>query len=175
MKPASELHVRRLNAGDAESFSALRREVTADNPVPMGLTLEEELARPIQGFRDQLSYPEPNAAFGAFLDGKLVGSAAVAWPSKLASSRHKVTMWGVFVAPECRRLGIGKALVSTAVAHAFSNGVRRVNLQVFVPNAAAVQLYLSMGFAECGREPEAVCLHGAFHDGVYMSLGRHEA
>lgn len=95
----------------SSSFECTRSGMPARAPQ---IRLEEELARPIQGFRDQLSYPDPNAAFGAFLDGKLVGSAAVAWPSKLASSRHKVNMWGVFVAPSCRRLGIGKALVSTA-------------------------------------------------------------
>lgn len=167
--------IRTLNADDAEAFSALSHEVAADNPIPMGFTLEEELARPIQGFRDNLSYPEPNAAFGAFLEGKLVGCAAVAWPSKLASSRHKALLWGVLVAPSCRRLGIGRAVVLAALEHAFANGVRRVNLQVFVPNPEAVQLYLSMGFTEYGREPEAFCLHGAYHDGVYMSLVRHGA
>jgi hypothetical protein len=50
----------------------------------MGLTLEEELARPLQGFRDQLSYPEPNAAFGAFVGSELVcgrrGEHAEIWP-----------------------------------------------------------------------------------------------
>ena len=48
--------------------------------------------------------------------------------------------------------------------------VRRVNLQVFVPNAEAVSLYQSMGFIEYGREPEAVCLNGVYFDGVHMSL-----
>jgi hypothetical protein len=31
--------IRRLAASEAEAFAAPRREVTADNPVPMGLTL----------------------------------------------------------------------------------------------------------------------------------------
>lgn len=141
----AELQIRRLTATDAEAFSALRRKVTQSNPVPMGLSLEEELARPIQGFRDQLSYPEPNAAFGAFVKEELVGSAAVAWPSKLPSSRHKTNLWGVFVAPANRGVGIGRRLVAEAVRHAFENGVRRVNLQVFVPNPEAVQLYLTNG------------------------------
>jgi len=61
------VEMRQLGGADAEAFSALRRLVTADNPVPMGLTLEEELNRPVQGFRDQLSAPAPNAAFGAFI------------------------------------------------------------------------------------------------------------
>jgi ribosomal protein S18 acetylase RimI-like enzyme len=162
--------VRQLEAADAEAFSALRREVTAENPVPMGLTLEEELTRPIDGFRAQLSFPEPNAAFGAFVDGELVGTAAVAWPSKFASSGHRVNLWGTFVSPRFRRRGLGRKLVEHAIAHAKSNGVRRVNLTVYVPNDPAVCLYESLGFAYCGVEPEAVSLNGAFYDGQQMSL-----
>jgi len=172
---SNPVHIRRLNEADAERFAALRREVTADNPVPMGLSLEEELGRPIEGFRAQLSYPEPNAAFGAFLENELVGSAAVAWPSKFPSSRHKVNLWGVFVAPRARGRGTGRALVQSAVAHAFGNGVRRVNLLVYVPNEPAVNLYRSLGFEPCGTEPEAICLSGSYYDGVHMSLANNDA
>lgn len=167
-----ELEIRQLRGLDAEAFQQLRREVTAANPGPMGLTLEEESARKIDGFREQLSYPAPNAAFGAFLAGRLIASAAVAWPSKLASSRHKTNLWGVFVSTAHRRKGIGRALVNRAIEHAFEFGARRVNLQVFVPNEEAVSLYRSFGFVECGFEPESVCLGNVYHDGVYMSLLR---
>ncbi len=165
--PAYE--IRQLAAADAQAFSALRREVTAKNPVPMGLTLEEELTRPLQGFRDQLSYPEPNAAFGAFVAAELVGSAAVAWPSKFPSSRHKATLWGVFVSPRYRGHGIGRALVESVVAHADANGVRRVNLTVYVPNEPAVKLYESLGFEHCGIEPEAIRIGETYYDGIQMS------
>jgi GNAT superfamily N-acetyltransferase len=166
----SPIQLRALAAADAEAFSALRRVVTADNPVPMGLTMDEELTRPLQGFRDQLSYPAPNVAFGAFVGDTLVGCAALAWPSKFASSRHKTTLWGTFVAPDHRRQGIARALVQRAIAHAREHGVRRINLLVYLPNAEAVGLYESLGFVACGREPEAICLDGDFHDGRHMSL-----
>jgi ribosomal protein S18 acetylase RimI-like enzyme len=162
--------IRQLVASDAEAFSVLRREVTADNPVPMGLTLEEELTRPMEGFREQLSFPEPNAAFGAFVGSELVGSAAIAWTSKFASSRHKVTLWGTFVSPRYRRRGFARALVVKAIAHAKENRVRRINLTVFVPNEPAVQLYRSLGFVVCGAEPEAVRIGETFYDGQFMSL-----
>ena len=162
--------IRRLAATDAEAFSALRREVTADNPVPMGLTLEEELTRPMEGFREQLSFPEPNAAFGTFVGSELVGSAAIAWTSKFASSRHKVTLWGTFVSPRYRRRGFARALVVKAIAHARANGVRRINLTVFVPNEPAVRLYRSLGFVVCGAELEAVRIGETFYDGQFMSL-----
>lgn len=164
-----EFELRQLGADDAQAFSLLRREVTADNPVPMGLTLEEELARPLQGFRDQLSYPPPNAAFGAFVGSELVGSAAVAWPSKLPSSRHKTTLWGVFVSPRYRQQGIGRAVIEKAIAHAESIGVLRINLTVYVPNPAAVSLYESLAFEHCGMEPQAIHMEGTYFDGYHMS------
>lgn len=170
MSDTTDFEARQLASADAEAFSALRRMVTADNPVAMGLTMEEELSRPIEGFRTQLSFPEPNAAFGAFVEGELVGSAAVAWPSKFPSSRHKVDLWGVFVLPRLRGGGIGRALVETAVAHAHAHGALRVNLTVYLPNAPAVKLYESLGFVRCGTEPEAICIAGAYYDGLRMSL-----
>jgi RimJ/RimL family protein N-acetyltransferase len=164
--------VRRLGAEDAEAFCRLRREVTADNPVPMGLSLEEELSRPIEGFRSQLSSPLPNAVFGAFVEGDLAATAAVSRVSHFASSSHKMVMWGVFTSPRHRRRGLGRFLVQHALQHAFNSGARRINLVVYVPNEAALNLYRSLGFIQYGIEREAVYLDGKFADGVHMSLRR---
>lgn len=164
--------IRRLRAEDAEVFSQLRREVTAENPVPMGLSLEEELSRPIEGFRSQLSLPPPNAVFGAFVLGELVATAAVSRVGHFASSSHKMVLWGVFTSPRFRRRGLSRLLVEHAIRHAFRSGARRINLLVYVPNDAAVNLYLSLGFVQYGVEVEAVYLNGQFVDGVHMSLRR---
>ncbi len=93
----------------------------------------------------------------------------------LPSSRHKVNLWGVFVSPRFRGQGIGRALVERAVAHAGANGVRRVNLTVFVPNAAAVRLYESLGFQHFGIEPQAIRIGDTYYDGYLMSRGRDPA
>jgi ribosomal protein S18 acetylase RimI-like enzyme len=162
--------IRRLNPDNAEAFSALRREVLVDYPVPMGLSLEEELARPMQGFRDQLGYPDPNRAFGAFVGTELVASGAMAWPSKLASSRHKANLWGVFTSPRYRRLGISHALLEELVRHGRANALRRINLTVYVPNEAATSLYASLGFVQTGIEPDAIRLDGNYYDGQTWSL-----
>ena len=169
---AAGYQTRQLDAADAEALSRLRREVTAHDPAGMGLTLEEEMTRPIQKFRDQLSFPAPNAVFGAFVHGELIGTAAVAWPSRLPSSRHKVNLWSVFVSPRFRGHGIARALVERAVDHARANGVQRVNLTVFVPNAAAVRLYESLGFQHFGTEPQAVRIGDTYYDGYLMSRSR---
>ena len=172
MPRQSDLQFRRLDAEDAVAFAALRREVAAYDPVPMGITLEEELTRPLQGFREQLSFPQPNAAFGVFGGDQLLGSAAIAWANRFPSWHHKATLWGVFVAPAHRGGGVGRAIVMQALDHAFAHGVQRVNLQMFLPNPTALSLYHSLGFVSYGCEPQAVCLAGEYHDSLYMSLHR---
>jgi len=163
--------IRQLDAADAESFSRLRRELTHDNPIPMGLTMDEELSRPIEGFRAQLSSPAPNAVFGAFESDELVGTAAVSLYNNFPSSRHKALLWGVFVSPRWRRRQLGRSLVARALSHARDAGIVRVNLTVYVPNQAAIALYASFGFETSGVEKESICLAGNYHDGVQMSLG----
>ncbi len=166
--PAME--IRRLSADDAVAFSALRREVTRDNPVPMGLSLEEELTRTLDGFRAQLSSPLPNSVFGCFVGGELAATAAVSRAGQFPSSHHKLLMWGVFTSPRHRRQGLSRIVVETALQHAFDSGARRVNLQVYVPNESAIALYQSIGFTEYGTEPDAVRLGGKYHDGIHMTL-----
>ena len=165
---AQPVEVRRLGADDAAAFSALRREVTRADPVPMGLTFEEELTRTLEGFRAQLSAPLPNAVFGCFVLGELAATAAVSRAGQFPSSHHKMVMWGVFTSPRHRRRGLGRQVVETALQHAFDNGVHRVNL----PNESAIVLYKSIGFVEYGVESEAVCLDGQYRDGVHMTLAK---
>jgi len=173
-QPTTSIAIRRLGASDALAFSDLRREVTQENPVPMGLSFEEELTRTLDGFKAQLSAPLPNAVFGSFVEGELAATAAVSRVGQFASSHHKMVMWGVFTSPRYRRRGLSRMVVVTALRHAFDNGARRVNLQVYVPNEPALALYRTLGFVDCGAEPEAVCLNGSCYDGIYMTLANDE-
>lgn len=49
--------IRALTEADAEAFAQLRRAVTAVDPVGIGLSMDEELSRTIEGFRAQLGAP----------------------------------------------------------------------------------------------------------------------
>ena len=56
----------------------------------------------------------------------------------------------IAVAPEYRRQGIGRAVVRAMLAEAESKGISSVFLEVRVSNEAAISLYRSEGFLECG-------------------------
>ena len=167
----TDVNYRTLTSADAPAFSALRRAVVADFPLGMGLTLQEELARPLSGFEEQLSAAPPNAVFGAFVGGELVATSGISWPSTNPSGAHKSVLWGVFTEPRFRRRSLSRYLVTGVIEHAFSHGARRIYLGVFVPNPAAVRLYESLGFVTTGREPEVVRLGDTYYDILHMSLG----
>ncbi|WP_371262521.1 GNAT family N-acetyltransferase [Pseudomonas sp. NBRC 111119] len=56
-------------------------------------------------------------------------------------------MW---IAPEARGLGIGRALLESAVAWAENRGTFRVRLDVTIADSPAIQLYKTSGFEPVG-------------------------
>lgn len=60
-----------------------------------------------------------------------------------------ISMW---VAPEARRGGVGRALVETVVSEA---GRRPLRLRVMADNAAAIAFYEGCGFALTGAPPDS--------------------
>lgn len=70
----------------------------------------------------------------------LVGVARLAIASKWA------VLTDLVVRPDLRGRGAGRAIVRAAAAHAQSQGIRRLALQVATENTAALQLYRSLGF-----------------------------
>jgi [ribosomal protein S18]-alanine N-acetyltransferase len=57
----------------------------------------------------------------------------------------------VAVVPECRRRGIGKALLEEAMRELYREGAHRIHLEVEDGNIAAIALYNGMEFRESGR------------------------
>lgn len=58
------------------------------------------------------------------------------------------------VAPDCRKKGIGRALMTALIAQLRSRGVTALFLEVRVGNLPAQRLYQSLGFVEVGRRPK---------------------
>jgi ribosomal protein S18 acetylase RimI-like enzyme len=80
-------------------------------------------------------------------------------------------IWGMFVAPGHRGLGIGRALVVAAIEHGRSlAGVRKLQLSVITTQPAARALYRSLGFRSFGIDPEALYVDGKYLDEEYMNL-----
>ena len=81
----------------------------------------------------------------------------------------EVHILNLAVHPDRRQMGIGRALVETVVREADAHGARIVTLEVRRENAAAIALYRTLGFSECGVRRN---YYGRGHDALIMSRAR---
>ena len=103
------------------------------------------------------STPSPwsEAAFTSFLTDPLAfllveGDAAFLLGRAVAGEAELLTL---AVAPESRRLGLGRKLLARFLYQARLRGAASAFLEVAEDNAAARALYAAQGFAELGRRP----------------------
>lgn len=82
----------------------------------------------------------------------------------------EVELLTIATAPEARRQGIGRRLLAAFEAEAYRRGAQLAHLEVAADNTAALELYLSAGWAESGRRAGYyVRLGGAAADAVLLN------
>jgi RimJ/RimL family protein N-acetyltransferase len=164
------MHIRRLTPADASAFQELRLSALKESPTAFGSSYEEERDF-TQAFIEQRLAPRPDrGTFGAFEETELVGIIALGRETH-RKLEHKALIWAMYVVPQWRRKGIGRALLLSALELARSvSGIRQVNLCVNASNSQAIDLYKSVGFEVFGRERGAMLVDGELHDEVHMCL-----
>src|SRR5262245_19499235 len=98
------------------------------------------------------------AQFLALDEGAVVGWVAVI-PLPFEGVRH-VGRLGMGLLPDYRGQGLVRRLLREVLNEAFAKGLRRVELEVFFSNVAAVRLYEREGFQHEGRKRRGRVLDG---------------
>ena len=78
-------------------------------------------------------------------------------------------LWGLFVQPDARGIGLGTSLVAQVLEYA-SQAVEEVRLTVATANNPARRLYERLGFERYGLEPRALKIGADYHDEALMTL-----
>lgn len=166
---AHDLQIRRLSSADAAAFQRVRLRGLAESPAAFASSHAEEAGTAQEVVAQRLAPRDDSAVFGAFDGGQLIGLIGIRRES-MAKLRHKAALWGMYVAPEARRTGAGRALVAQALAFARDElGVRQVNLGVNSANHAAIALYRAAGFEIYGTERASLMIDGQAVDEHHMA------
>jgi RimJ/RimL family protein N-acetyltransferase len=107
--------------------------------------------------------------YGGFLEGDRLAGLAGLRVESAAKLAHIGFLWGMFVAPEAPRRGLGKALTRRIIDGA-EGVVEQIHLSVVSSNQAAIQLYAATGFKQYGLERRALKVDGRYHDEILMAL-----
>ncbi len=107
---------------------------------------------------------------GCYVEGELVGMIGFA-RDKREKQRHRGLIWGMHVASEMQRRGLGRALLMELVDRARAiPGLERVRLAVMTRNVQARTLYLAVGFEVYGVDRRAMYVNGQYLDEELMVL-----
>ncbi len=137
------IEVRRVRPEEWEPLRDLRLRALVDAPYAFARTWEEDQRRPEEHWRSAAESP----IFVAIRDGQWVGMAGC----YLEPTDPTVVVWGMWVAPEARRAGLGRRLLEAAIDWARSERMTGVRLSVAENNGAAFELYRSAGFTPTGK------------------------
>lgn len=106
--------------------------------------------------------------FVAELDGMVVGELVI-FTEQAIRLRHAVS-FGIAVDGHFSGRGIGKQLILFCQEYAFQwLAARRIELEVFADNAAAIKLYQSSGFEKEGHKRQAALKKGQYQDVILMA------
>lgn len=165
------MHVARLKASDATQYRKLMLQAYELAADAFTSTAAERAVEPESFWLRRVADPSGlSAALGAFEGQELVGTVALEFSAK-PKTKHKALVIGMYVSPNARGTGAGRALLEAAISYARAReGTLQLTLTVTEGNAPAVSLYTSSGFQPFGVEPMAVHTPGGYKAKVHMYL-----
>ena len=161
------MEIRALTPPDAAAFQALRLRALRENPEAFGSAYADEVDRTLDDVAARLAAdPTVSVVLGAALapGGPLVGVVGC-YRDGGRKRRHVGVVWGMFVTPEARGAGVGRALLTALLAHVRAwPELEQLTLTVVPENAAARALYVRHGFRPAGLEPRALRDEARYYD-----------
>jgi ribosomal protein S18 acetylase RimI-like enzyme len=168
------MNVKRLGSADVGEFWRLRLRGFREEPTAFGSSYEEAMTRPLATVtRDFPVAGEESFVLGARLPEGLVGIVGLKREER-RKRRHRADLWGMYVAPEARGRGVGRALLDELVrrvrAISSPEPIEQILLTVMAHNEPARALYRAAGFVVYGVAPRALRLDGKSYDEELMRL-----
>src|SRR5690349_19898467 len=146
--------VRNLAADEWELYRTLRLAALAESPDAFGSTLAHERVRADADWASRLSRAASSSRelpLGAVGNEEPSGLAWVWLGDDHSKVAHLYQMW---VAPDKRGQGVGRALLDAAIVWARSAGAVALALDVTTGNSRATHLYEAAGFVATGSEKQ---------------------
>ena len=162
LENSKNLLIRNAEAKDADEIITMVKQVIDETGFFPRTTAEFNVTA-----QQEVDYIKSTALFLLVeIEGKIVGSVTLD-RSHLIKLNHIVTL-GITILKEYCGLGIGSLLMKKVIEWTKSNGVEKIELEVFENNTSAIMLYKKFGFVEEGRKRKYIKTNEGYQDMILM-------
>ncbi|MWV44306.1 GNAT family N-acetyltransferase [Paenibacillus sp. HJL G12] len=164
------IHIRNIQRAQAGDFWRLRLEALQSHPEAFGASYEDQVNTPMNEVEWKINNELDNYILGAFSENNELMGMAGFRREQGVKVRHKGMIWGVYVSPEHRGLGIARMLMQEILRRGSEiEGLQQIQLTVVTVNHAAAELYKRLGFVTYGIEKDALIYQGQVYDEELMA------
>jgi GNAT superfamily N-acetyltransferase len=147
-------NVERLGENDWVAFREIRLRSLLDSPDAFGSTYGEESSQVEHAWRDWTAGRWRGGDAGVFAVRGADAFIGIATGAEYEAEPGVAYVYAMWVAPDARGAGVGRALLEAVAGWARGRGCERLVLRVTETNEGARRFYAVCGFAETGvREP----------------------
>ncbi|MGD6817901.1 GNAT family N-acetyltransferase [Metabacillus sp. 84] len=164
------MEIRILDVNDAFVFQTLRLKGLITEPEAFGSTFDREERYSLETVARRLKPTDSKFTLGAFDENHSLAGMVTFIRGESPKTAHIGNVYGMYIEPVHRRQGLGKALLLDLLKKAGKENVEQIHLSVVSGNAAAKNLYKSMGFKTYGVEKHALKFNGKYYDEDLMVL-----
>lgn len=169
LKNGQSITLRSPDMFDAEQLLNHMRLTSAETefmsryPEEINISVESQ-----SRFLQMIENDAENFMLAAYLDGRMVGNAAVTRVRDNFKYRHRAN-FGISLQEEVCGIGLGTIIMSEILDIVKQTTFEQLELTVFGDNLRAIHLYEKVGFKKVGSMPRAYRLkNGSYHDEVQM-------
>ena len=162
--PRGQIAIRPTDDIDVDAFIDLRLEALRTHPESFGSDYDESRRRDRGHWLDRMRTTDRQTTYVAQASDGLVGMTGI-FREEGIKVRHLASIWGVYVRPAWRRIGLAGAMINACMDWARAPGdVRIVRLTVITENPSAVRCYRRCGFEQYGLAEDVIHANGKFYD-----------
>ena len=158
--------IRPARSDDAEALEIFMQSLIGENLPVLYTKVASPTLDGMITFINAHSDPNISLLFVVIYEGHLIGMLDADIHKN--SQRSHCASFGMSVLNEYRRYGVGSSLLTKLFLWAKKNQLKRIELEVFSNNLAAIGLYKKMGFCVEGVKKEAVRVGTGYVDMIQM-------
>ena len=164
--------IEKLPSDRWQEFRTLRIKAAVMAPQAIGATVADETVREDDGYRKLLEKSlKGEGAWMVFAQREkdlIAMAGALCTMSHLSTMRHTAKIISVYTDPGFRRHGIASKLIETLLVKLKNSQITQAQVWVTSTEKKAIGLYEKLGFTQCGKFSNDICVDGVLYDSVLM-------